>query len=112
MEGLSEAVLAAVAKAVAAKASGQLAGTAVQGVKKRVLGDPEEKAFGKALQRAYDRTLARHRMVLANYDVNPSFLQYEASSELAKALVPSMRPSADKLAGLCVDSLGHQPDDD
>src|SRR5215813_13272292 len=106
------AVAAAVAKAAAAKVGGQLAGSAVQGVKKWVLGDPETKALAAALERAYDRTVTAHRDVLAEFDVNPSFLQFEAANELAKVLVPGTRPSSGRLAELCVDSLGPQPDED
>jgi hypothetical protein len=106
------AVAAAAAKAAAGKVGGQLAGSAVQGVKKRVLGDPEQKAFAAALEHAYDRTLTAHRGVLAEFDVNPSFLQFEAAGELAKVLVPGAQPSSVRLAELCVDSLGPQPDDE
>jgi hypothetical protein len=112
MEALTGAVLAAVAKAIAGKIGGELAGSALQGVKKRAFGDPERKALERALQRAYDRVVVGHGRVLADYDVNPGFLQFEAAGELAKALVPGVQPSASRLAELCVASLGPQPDDD
>src|SRR5215813_790782 len=111
VEALSGAVFAAVAKAVAAKVGGQLAGSAAQGVKKLVFGDPEKKALGKALERSYERMRAGHGRVLADYDVNPSFLQLEAAGELAKVLLPGVQPSPSKLAVLCVDSLGRPVDD-
>ena|SRR5215475_6748933 len=99
MDALTGAVLAAVAKAIASKVGGELAGSAVQGVKKRAFGDPERKALERALQRAYDRVVAGHGRVLVDYDVNPGFLQFEAAGELAKALVPGVQPSANRLAG-------------
>src|SRR5262249_16187161 len=106
------AVAAAVAKAAAAKVGGQMAGSAGEGAKELLLGDPEQKALAAALERAYDRTVTAHRGVLAEFDVNPSFLQFEAAKELAKVLVPGAKPSSGRLAELCVDSLGPQPDDE
>ena len=106
------AVATAIAKAAATKVGGQLAGSAMQGAKRRVLGDPETKALAAALERAYDRTVTAHRVVLAEFDVNPSFLQFEAANELAKVLAPGTQPSSGRLAQLCVDSLGPQPDDE
>src|SRR5215475_14518359 len=112
MDALSGPILATVSKAVAAKVGGQLVVAAAQGAKKRVLGDPAEKALKRALQRAYDRMLAGHGGALADYDVNPGFLQFEAASELAKTLLPGAQPSANRMAELCVDSLGPQADED
>src|SRR5262249_61011517 len=66
------AVAAAIAKAAAARVGGQLAGSAMQGAKKRVLGDPETKALAAGLERAYDRKLTAHRNVLAEFDGSPS----------------------------------------
>ncbi|HZN18712.1 MAG TPA: NACHT domain-containing protein [Micromonosporaceae bacterium] len=112
MEPLSATALSAIANAVLAQVGKELAGTAVQGLKRRVTGDPEQKALGRALERAYDVTRAAHGQVLSRYDVNPSFLQLEGASELAKVLVPGVRASATKLAERCVDSLRPGLDED
>lgn len=112
MVAITEAVLVAVAKAVATKVGSALAGSAFEGMKKRVLGDPEQKAFRRALARAYESTEASHGQVLGAYDVNPSFLQFEAASELAKLLIPGRRAEALKLAEACVESLAPGLDED
>lgn len=105
MEPLSATVLSSIANVVLAQVGKELAGTAVQGLKRRVTGDPEQKALERALERAYDTTRAAHGQVLSQYDVNPSFLQLEGAAELVKVLVPGAQASATKLAERCVDSL-------
>ena len=104
VEPLSGAVLAAVAKAVAAKAGVELGKAGLTELKKRVLGDPAEKALARALGRAYASTVSSYGKVLRRFEVNPSFLQFEGAAELAKVLVPGARADAAKLAELHVDS--------
>jgi hypothetical protein len=112
VEPLTGPVLAAVVNAIASHVSGQLTGAMVKGLRSRILGNPEQKALGRALERAYIRVADEHRETLAGYDVNPSFLRLEGAGELAKALIPGTQASASKLADLCVDSLTPQLDDD
>ncbi len=99
------ALLLAAGKAIAASVATQAAGPAGKSLKKKVLGDPEVKAITEALERAWDRTSKSHQRVLAEHDVTPAFLQFEAAEELAKVLLPGMTASPARLAEACVDSL-------
>ncbi|HEY0699022.1 MAG TPA: hypothetical protein VGD43_14575 [Micromonospora sp.] len=64
------------------------------------------------MARAYEKTSTEHSDRLAQYDVNPDFLRFEGAAELAKVLVPGLRPSHGKLAERCVDSLNPGLDED
>ncbi len=104
--------MSTLAKAVLTQTGKELAGTVTKELKQRVLGDPEQRAMERALKRAYETTRASHGHTLAQYDVNPNFLEFEGAAELAKVLVPGARASADKLAQRCVDSLAPNLDED
>lgn len=88
MEPLPSSLLLNIAKAVLGQVAAKLAEPAAKGLRRRVFGDPEQRALERALQRAYDTTRATHGYALAQYDVNPSFLAYEGAAELAR---PSFR---------------------
>jgi len=112
VEVLAGALLITVAKSVAAKAGAELGRAGFKELKNRVLGDPEEKALARALERAYARMVASHGDLLGEFEVTPGFLEFEGASELAKVLVPNTRADPAKLAGDHVDSHFPGLDDD
>ncbi len=105
MEPVSSTILLAVSKAVVTQAGKELGGGLGKGVKRQVLGDPQEKAFAAALGRAYTTTQASHGYALTRYDVNPGFLELEAATELAKVVIPGAEATPYRLAECCIDSL-------
>ncbi|MFD0820409.1 NACHT domain-containing protein, partial [Micromonospora zhanjiangensis] len=97
---------AALAKAIGSRVGAELGGSLVKGAKVRILGDPEQKALQRALQRAFSQVQDEFGDRLAAFDVNDGFWVHEGAAELALVLVPGGRPSAVRLAERVVDSLG------
>ncbi|WP_347403550.1 NACHT domain-containing protein [Solwaraspora sp. WMMD406] len=105
-------MLVPVAESIITSAAKQLAGSATQGVRARIFGDPEQKALARALARAFATVEKRHGRRLADFDVNAGFWTHEGAEELAKVLVPGTAASAAALARRAVDSLGPQASED
>ncbi|MDG4773796.1 NACHT domain-containing protein [Solwaraspora sp. WMMD792] len=105
-------MLVPVAESIIASAAKRLAGSATQGVRARIFGDPEQKALARALARAFATVEKRHGRRLADFDVNAGFWKHEGAEELAKVLVPGTAASAAGLARRAVDSLGPQASED
>lgn len=112
MEPLPSSLLLAVARAVLGQVAQRLTEPALKGLRVRVFGDPEQRALGAALERAYEATRAEHGYELANHLADLSFFEHEGAAELAKLLIPNVSASPRRLAERCVDSLAPDLDDD
>ncbi|GAB3819711.1 hypothetical protein GCM10027605_74310 [Micromonospora zhanjiangensis] len=81
---------AALAKAIGSRVGAELGGSLVKGAKVRILGDPEQKALQRALQRAFSQVQDEFGDRLAAFDVNDGFWVHEGAAELALVLVPGV----------------------
>jgi len=69
----------------------------------------DSRALERAVERAWEATVARHRSVLSRYDVNERFLEHEGAEEIARILLAGRGPDARVLARSCARSLGGNP---